>query len=319
MNDPVLSIIVPVYNEAACLRELHSQVTRAMADANLSYEIILVDDGSTDETLPLLRQLSLNDGRCRFISLKRNFGQTAALAAAFDNARGEYFVTLDGDLQNDPADIPALYKACRRGGYDIVTGWRKKRRDPFLTKILPSLLANRLIRKVTGVLIHDTGCSLKIIRRSAIADLHLYGEMHRFIPALLHWTGSRIGEIEVSHRPRSAGKSKYGLDKLPRVILDILNIKFLISYSTRPIQIFGKIGFYSFLCSLLSLAVLAFQKVRYNEDMTGNPFLLLTALFILVGVQFITLGLLGEINIRTYHEATRNKIYKIAETSHPGA
>ncbi|MFH0919785.1 MAG: glycosyltransferase family 2 protein [Fibrobacterota bacterium] len=315
MDTPALSIIVPVYNEAACLRELHSQITRALANANIAYEIIAVDDGSTDETLPLLRQLAQNDARFRFISLKRNFGQTAALAAGFDNALGEYFVTLDGDLQNDPADIPALYKACRRGGYDIVAGWRKKRRDPFFTKVLPSILANYLIRKITGVLVHDTGCSLKIIRRSAIADLHLYGEMHRFIPALLHWTGSKIGEIEVNHRPRTQGKSKYGLEKLPRVLLDILNIKFLISYSTRPIQIFGKMGLYALLASVLSGLILIAMKLHGGVDMTGNPFLLLTVFLGFVGIQFITLGLLGEINIRTYHEATRCKIYRISESS----
>jgi glycosyltransferase involved in cell wall biosynthesis len=316
MNPPLLSIVVPIFNESACLRELFLQLNRALAAKEIDYEIIFVDDGSTDETLPLLRQFSEQDARFRFISLKRNFGQTAALAAGFDAARGEYFVTLDGDLQNDPADIPALYRACIKGGYDIVTGWRKKRRDPYFTKILPSLVANRLIRKITGVQIHDTGCSLKIIRRSAIADLHLYGEMHRFIPALLHWTGAKIGEIEVNHRPRSQGKSKYGLGRLPHVILDILNIKFLISYSTRPIQIFGKLGLYALVASLLSCLILIYMKLAWKVDMTGNPFLLLTVFIGFIGFQFITLGLLGEINIRTYHEATRSKIYKVAETSH---
>jgi glycosyltransferase involved in cell wall biosynthesis len=313
METERISVVVPVYNEAESISELQTALSNVCRAHFRSYEIIFVNDGSQDGTPALLKSFAQADPCVRVLSLKRNFGQSAALSAGFDHASGDYVVTLDGDLQNDPADIPALVAKCREGSFDLVNGWRKIRRDPLLSKKIPSWFANRLIRKMTGVNIHDTGCTLKVFRRGVLSDLHLYGEMHRFIPALLHWTGASIGEMAVAHHPRKHGKSKYSLGKLPRVVLDLLNIKFLISYSTRPIQIFGKVGFYAMTGGLLSLLILIFMKTRWGVDMTGNPFLLLTVFMEFIGVQFITMGLLGEIVIRTYHETTRKKIYQIAE------
>ena len=315
MDNNRISVVIPVYNEAPNLLELHDALL-AVFHANFkSYEIIFVNDGSSDETLSILKTLAEKTPEIHYLSLKRNFGQSAALSAGLDGTNGDYIVTMDGDLQNDPKDIPGLVRMCREGGFDMVNGWRKSRNDPLLSKKIPSWIANRMIRRITGVEIHDTGCTLKVFRKEALKDLHLYGEMHRFIPALLHWTGSRIGEMEVLHHPRKRGKSKYGLEKMPRVILDLLNIKFLISYSTRPIQIFGKFGFYAMFSGFLSLLILIFMKIDWSIDMTGNPFLILTVFLEFLGVQFITMGLIGEIVIRTYHETTRKKIYQIAEKS----
>jgi glycosyltransferase involved in cell wall biosynthesis len=314
MEAPFLSVVVPVYNESASLEPLARRIADVCKAEGYRVEIIFVDDGSSDATAGVLANLAKSDNAIKFIVLKRNFGQTAALAAGLDHAAGDFIITMDGDLQNDPADIPKLLDKCREG-FDLVNGWRRRRKDPFLTKIVPSFFANWIIRKITGVQIHDTGCTLKIFRKGVLNDLHLYGEMHRFIPALLHWSGAKIGEIEVSHTRRVHGRSKYSLAKLPRVVLDLLNIKFLISYSTRPIQIFGKIGFITFLFSFLSLAVLIAMKLYWHTDMTGNPFLLLTVFLGFIGIQFIIMGLLGEINIRIYHESTRKKIYQIARKS----
>ena len=314
MAQEKLSIIVPVCNEGGSIPALYRSLTAVCRENGYDYEIIFVDDGSADGTLDLLKELRRNDPLCRYLSLKRNFGQSAALAAGFDAAKGAYLATLDGDGQNDPADIPRLLEKCREG-FDLVNGWRRRRRDPFFSRRLPSFFANLLIRRLTGVKIHDTGCTLKVFRKDVLEGLHLYGENHRFIPALLHWAGARITETEVGHFPRKHGRSKYTFSRLPRVILDLVNIKFLISYSTRPIQIFGKMGFYSLFTGLLSLLALIYMKISWGVDMTGNPFLMLTVLLCFLGVQFITMGLLGEINIRIYHESTRRKIYSIAERS----
>lgn len=314
MVNPDLSIIVPVFNEQENISILYESIESICKSNGYEYEILFIDDGSTDRTVEILKALESQEGSSlRLIQLSRNFGQTAALAAGFDEAKGRYIVTMDGDMQNDPADIPKLLEKIKEG-YDVVNGWRKRRKDPFFSVKFPSYIANRIIKKVTGVKIHDTGCTLKIFQKEILEDLHLYGEMHRFIPALLHWSGARIGEVEVNHRKREHGTSKYGIQKLPRVILDLFNVKFLISYSTRPIQIFGKFGLYAFLFSFLSLLALIGMKVYWNIDMTGNPFLLLSVVLTFLGVQFITIGLLGEINIRTYHESVKKKIYKIART-----
>ncbi|MBD3392149.1 MAG: glycosyltransferase [Chitinivibrionales bacterium] len=307
-----VSIVIPVYNEEPNLRELHDRVADVCRANGYRYEIIIVDDGSTDGTLSVLRELAARDQSFCYLSLGRNFGQTAALAAGLDHATGDFVVTMDGDLQNDPADIPKLIARAMEG-YDLVAGWRKERRDPFFTKVMPSRIANALIRAFTGVPFHDTGCTLKVIRRAIITRLHLYGEMHRFIPALLYWKGARLAEVEVTHHARHTGRSKYRVFRIGHVLLDLLTVKFLLSYSTRPIHMFGKLGFYSFFMSLVSFVMLVLMKVHWGVDMTGNPFILLCVLFALVGIQLITIGLLGEITIRTYYEVGGKNIYSIAE------
>ncbi len=293
---------------------LFHEIDDTCAKIGETYEVIFIDDGSKDETLQRLRVLSQSFSRVRFLTLKRNYGQTAALAAGLDLAQGDILITMDGDLQNDPRDIPALL-AKFNTGYDLVNGWRRHRKDPYFSSVIPSSIANRIIRKITGVNLHDTGCSLKVFHKEALSELHLYGEMHRFIPALLHWSGAKIGEMEVNHRPRIHGKSKYGIFKLFRVILDLINIKFLISYSTRPIHIFGTWGLFAFLFSWLSFGATGAMKVFQSVDITGNPLLYLGIFTGFVGFQFLTMGLLGEINIRIYHETTKRKIYRVAESS----
>jgi glycosyltransferase involved in cell wall biosynthesis len=312
MQTKKISVVIPVYDEEESIIPLYESLSTVCNKNKYDYELIFVDDASTDNSRRRISEICVKDSKAKFIFLKRNFGQTAALAAGFDHAKGDYIVTLDADLQNDPNDIPLLINKIDEG-YDLVNGWRKKREDPFWTVNLPSMAANRLIKRITGVQIHDTGCSLKVFRKELLSDLHLYGEMHRFIPALLHWSGARITEVEVLHHKRRSGKSKYSISKLPRVVLDLINIKFLISYSTRPIQIFGRFAMYSMLSSAISLIILLGMKFFNDTDMTGNPFLLLTVFLAFVSIQFVTMGLLGEINIRIYHETTRNKIYHIAQ------
>jgi glycosyltransferase involved in cell wall biosynthesis len=308
-----VSVVVPLYNEQESLGQLYSELRGALDELEVSYEIILVNDGSNDQTLHLLKELAKKDKRVRVISFARNFGQTAAISAGFHHAEGGVIVTLDGDLQNPPADIGKLLKKMQEG-YDVVSGWRKKRRDPLLSRRIPSIIANRLISKITGVKLHDYGCTLKAYKRGVVKNIQLYGEMHRFIPALTSWLGAKVAEVEVSHFPRRYGKSKYNLNRTFRVILDLINVKFLITYSTRPIQFFGKIGLMALGGGVLATVGLIWMKVSENVDMTGNPLLYLTILLVLVGVQFITLGLLGEINIRIYHEIQQKPTYVIKET-----
>jgi glycosyltransferase involved in cell wall biosynthesis len=307
-----VSIIVPVFNEQQNIRPLYTEITAVCLRQTFSWEVVFVDDGSADASFGEITSLSSTDEHIHYICLRKNFGQTAALAAGIDHARGDIIITMDGDLQNDPADIPALIQKIHEG-YDLVAGWRKNRKDPFFSVKLPSLLANTLIRKITGVNIHDTGCTLKAFKRSILHDLHLYGEIHRFIPALLFAKGARIAEIETTHRPRLTGASKYSPWKFFRVILDLLNVKFLISYATRPLHLFGKIAFYTFFLSFLSFVALFCMKIFWHVDMTGNPLMMVCIFLALLGVQFITIGLLGDIGIRTYHESTNTKIYTIRE------
>jgi len=307
-----ISVVIPLYNEQDNVLLLNRELEAALSELAVSYEIVYVNDGSQDDTLPLLREIARKDARIKVISFTRNFGQTAAISAGFRHSRGEIVVTLDGDLQNSPKDIGLLLEKMNEG-YDVVSGWRRKRKDPFLSRRLPSMAANALISKITGVRLHDYGCTLKAYRRHIVGNLNLYGEMHRFIPALAGWLGASIAEIEVTHAPRKFGKSKYGFDRTFRVILDLINVKFLISYSTRPIQLFGKIGLYSFFLSLFSLGFVVWAKLTQGIKMANNPLLFLSILLVLVGVQFITIGLLGEINIRTYHEAQGKPIYIIKE------
>jgi glycosyltransferase involved in cell wall biosynthesis len=307
-----LSIVVPIFNEEENVAALHGEVVAALEKSAIAYELILVDDGSTDGSLRLLREIASGDTRVKVISFRRNFGQTAAMAAGFDAASGNVVVPLDGDLQNDPADIPKLLAKIDEG-FDVVSGWRRDRKDAFLNRTLPSILANSFISRMTGIRLHDYGCTLKAYRREVLDGINLYGEMHRFVPALVSQFGAKVTEIPVGHRPRLHGTSKYGISRTMRVILDLLTVKFLLNYSTRPIQLFGRLGIYTLFASLLTGGATVYMKFCQNTSMNRNPLLLLTAFLIFMGVQFIVLGLLGEVNARTYYEAQGKPIYVVKE------
>jgi glycosyltransferase involved in cell wall biosynthesis len=310
--NPELSIVIPVRNEAPCLAELHSELTETLGSCGRSYEIIIVDDGSTDDSFKTLAALQALDPRLRVIRFRRNFGQTAAFAAGFDYARGRVIVTADGDLQNDPRDIPDLVEALDRGA-DIACGWRKARKDHFVSRRLPSMLANWLISATTGVRLHDYGCSLKAFRAEVVKPLKLYGEMHRFLPAIASEQGVSIVEQVVNHRPRRHGESKYGISRTVRVILDLLTVKFLLSYSTRPLQIFGLIGFVMVMLGAATMGWLAYVKLVLGQSIANRPLLLLGILLAFTGVQLVTLGLLAELQARTYHESQNKPTYVIRE------
>ena len=280
--------------------------------------MIVVDDGSTDRTYSILSDLNRQDPRIKVLSLKRNFGQTAALAAGIHYAKGDVIVFLDGDGQNDPKDIPALFGKLEEG-FDLVAGWRSPRRDPFWSRRLPSLIANKLISWMTQVKLHDYGCTLKAIRQEVAKELKLYGEMHRFIPAIAYERGAKIAEIKVNHRARQWGKSKYGIGRTFRVILDLLTVKFLISYATRPLHIFGLIGLLSGALGFGFGVYLTVQKLLYGVEIGGRPLLLLAVLLIVIGFQFVSLGLLGEMLARTYHESQDKPIYVIKEILDEGS
>jgi glycosyltransferase involved in cell wall biosynthesis len=310
-----LSVVIPLYNEEENIRLLHERLRKALDPLGKEYEILFVDDGSTDGTLSILEEIQTNDQRVIVLSLRRNFGQTAAFAAGFDFARGDVVVTMDGDLQNDPADIPKLLELIKDN--DLVSGWRKKRKDPFFTRRVPSIMANWLISKVTGVKLHDYGCSLKAYRRDVIKNLKLYGEMHRFIPAVASWYGVRVAEVETVHHPRLHGKSKYGISRTVKVVLDLITVKFLQSFSTKPIQFFGPVGVLSGFLGFLILFYLSADKLFFGRDIGGRPLLLLGALLIIVGIQLIGMGLLGEMLVRVYHESQRKPIYVIKKILGP--
>jgi glycosyltransferase involved in cell wall biosynthesis len=310
-----LSVVIPVYNEEENIRLLHESLKKALDPLDKEYEILFVDDGSTDRTLSILEEIQARDDTVIVLSLRRNFGQTAAFAAGFDFARGDVVVTMDGDLQNDPADIPKLLARIKDN--DLVSGWRKHRKDPFFTRRLPSIMANWLISNVTGVKLHDYGCSLKAYRREVIKNLRLYGEMHRFIPAVASWYGVRVAEVETVHHPRMHGKSKYGISRTVKVVLDLTTVKFLQSFSTKPIQFFGPVGILSGFLGFLILLYLTFDKVLFDRDIGGRPLLLLGALLIIVGIQLIGMGLLGEMLVRVYHESQRKPIYVIKKILGP--
>jgi len=310
-----ISIVIPLYNEEENVRELHSRLKPVMDSIGDEYEIIYIDDGSTDKTLSLLQEIQAADNTAIILSLRRNFGQTAAFAAGFDYSRGDIIVTMDGDLQNDPNDIPKLLELMKEN--DLVSGWRKKRKDPFFSRRLPSILANSLISKVTGVNLHDYGCSLKAYRRDVIKNLKLYGEMHRFIPAVASWYGVRIAEVETTHHPRLRGKSKYGISRTMKVVLDLITVKFLQSFSTKPLQFFGPIGLLSGALGFFISLYLSIDKILSGKDIGGRPLLLLGALLIIVGIQFIGMGLLGEMMVRVYHETQKKPIYVIKKVIGP--
>ncbi len=312
MKEIQLSVIIPVFNEEGNIEPLYREIRGALDGLGVEYEILAIDDGSTDDSFTLLKRVHEEDPRVRVIRFRRNFGQTAAFAAGFDAAQGEIVVTLDADLQNDPADIPPLL-AKMEEGYDVVSGWRVERHDPFLTRRFPSIVANWLISEITGVRLHDYGCSLKAYRREVVKNIRLYGELHRFIPALASWMGVQVTEIPVNHRARGFGRTKYGLSRSIRVLLDLLTVRFLLSYSTRPIQIFGLLGFLSFLIGGALLAYLGFVRVVLQQPIADRPLVLLAILLTMVGVQLVTMGLLGELVVRTYHESQGKPIYAVRE------
>jgi glycosyltransferase involved in cell wall biosynthesis len=307
-----LSIIVPVLNEEKNLPELYEEISTSCKSLDLTYEIIFIDDGSWDSSFPVLRGIQKKDSKVKVIRLRKNFGQTAALSAGFDYANGEVIITLDADLQNDPQDFALLIDKIREG-YDIVSGWRKKRKDPLFTRRIPSAMANCLISRITHIKLHDFGCTLKAFRKEVIKNIDLYGELHRFIPAIASNLGVSIAEVEVHHRPRKHGKSKYSVLRFVKVTLDLLTVKFLLSYSTRPLQIFGLFGLASGLIGGIIGLYLSYQRLILKVGISGRPLLLLAILLIVIGIQFITLGLLAEIMVRAYHESVNKRIYFIRE------
>jgi glycosyltransferase involved in cell wall biosynthesis len=309
---PEISVFLPVYNEEPNLLPLHAKLDEALTRLDRTAEIIYVDDGSTDGSLRVLRELAERDERVRVVALKRNYGQTAAMAAGIDAAHGEVLIPMDADLQNDPADIIRLLDKLDEG-YDVVSGWRKNRQDKLITRKIPSMIANRLISWIGGVPLHDYGCSLKAYRREALQDVRLYGEMHRFIPIYASWAGARVSEIPVEHHPRTMGKSKYGLSRTLKVLFDLMTIKFMASYQTKPIYVFGSFGMLAFLVSILAGLYAVFLKLIHKADFVQTPLPILAIVMFAVGIQFLLMGLLAEMLVRTYHESQEKSIYAVRE------
>ena len=311
-----LSIVVPIYNEVETIPHLIKQITQVLQSMNVSAELICVDDGSSDGSPTLLKRLAQevqhSAQHLRVILLRRNYGQSAAMSAGFHQAKGRIIVTLDGDLQNEPADIATVYHKLLEG-YDLVSGWRKNRQDHTLTRLLPSKIANKLIANVTGVHLHDYGCSLKAYRAEIAKDMHLYGELHRFLPALAYIEGARITEIPVRHHARQFGQSKYGLGRTLRVIMDLFTIYFMKTFLTRPMHVFGPCGIASMLIGTCLGLYLTFVKLVLGEAIGNRPLLLLAVLLIITGIQLFSFGLLAELGTRTYHESQKRPIYRIRE------
>lgn len=306
MADVRISVVVPVYNEQDNVRTLYERLTSVLAD---DVEFIFIDDGSTDETAKALYAIAAADARVRVIRLRRNFGQTAALSAGIDHARGRIIVPMDGDLQNDPVDIPRLLAKIDEG-YDVVSGWRKDRQDN-LKRRLPSVIANKLISWISGVHLHDYGCSLKAYRREVLADVRLYGEMHRFVPIYASWQGARVTELPVTHHARVHGKSKYGLERTVKVVLDMVVVKFLANYSTKPIYVFGGFGLFALFMSFATFTLMMYYKLAGLKDFVQTPLPLVVVMFLLVGCLSILLGLVAELSIRTYYESQGKRTYAI--------
>ena len=311
-DGPDVSVFLPVFNEEPNLRPLHDKLDHALAQLGRTAEIIYVDDGSTDGSLTVLREIAARDPRVRVIALRRNYGQTPAMAAGIHAARGRVLIPMDADLQNDPADIARLLDKLDEG-YDVVSGWRKNRKDPLFTRKIPSKMANWVISKIGGVPLHDYGCSLKAYTRESLADVQLYGEMHRFIPIYASWSGARVTEIPVEHHARTMGKSKYGLSRTIKVVFDLMTIKFMASYQTKPIYVFGTFGFLAFLVSLLAGLYAVFLKLVHKADFVQTPLPVLTIVMFAVGIQFLLMGLLAEMLVRTYHESQAKAIYAVRE------
>ncbi len=307
-----LSVVVPVYNEEETVPLLLEELHAALDPAGLSYELILVDDGSKDKSFALLAEAAKTDPALVLIRFRRNFGQTAAMQAGFDVARGETVATLDADLQNDPRDIPAMLDKLAEG-YDMVAGWRAHRKDAFINRKLPSMIANRIISITTKVHLHDYGCTLKVMHRDVAKELRLYGEMHRFIPAIASWVGATVVEMKVNHRARRFGTSKYGIGRTLRVVLDLITVRFVQSYLVRPMQVFGLGGLASGFVGFALCAFLAVEKLAFHRSIGERPLLLLGVLMIVVGVQLVSLGLVADVMMRTYHESQGKPPYYVRE------
>ena len=311
-DSPDISVFLPVFNEEPNLLPLHAKLDEALKMLGRSAEIVYVDDGSSDGSLKILREIAQLDPRVRVVALRRNYGQTAAMAAGIDAARGKVLIPMDADLQNDPADITRLLDKLDEG-YDVVSGWRKNRKDKMVTRKIPSMLANRLISWIGGVPLHDYGCSLKAYRRESLEDVRLYGEMHRFIPIYAAWAGASVTEIPVEHHARTMGKSKYGLSRTIKVVFDLMTIKFMASYQTKPIYVFGSFGLLAFVISLFSGLYAVFLKLIHKADFVQTPLPVLSVVMFAVGVQFLLMGLLAEMLVRTYHESQAKAIYAVRE------
>jgi glycosyltransferase involved in cell wall biosynthesis len=309
---PDISVFLPVFDEEPNLRLLHQKLDEALQKLGRTAEIIYVDDGSKDGSLAILRELAAKDARVRVVALRRNYGQTAAMAAGIDAARGRVLIPMDADLQNDPVDIVRLLDKLDEG-YDVVSGWRKNRQDKLVTRKIPSMLANRLISWIGGVPLHDYGCSLKAYRRESLEDVRLYGEMHRFIPIYASWAGARVTEIPVEHHARTAGKSKYGLSRTIKVLFDLMTIKFMASYQTKPIYIFGTFGVLSFFVSFIAGLWALILKLWHKADFIQTPLPIIAIVLFAVGIQFLLMGLLAEMLVRTYHESQSKRIYAVRE------
>jgi glycosyltransferase involved in cell wall biosynthesis len=317
--NPELSLFLPVLDEEENLRPMHAKISAALDALGKSAEVIYVDDGSTDGSLSILKEISAGDDRVRVISLRRNYGQTAAMSAGIDAAKGDILIPMDADLQNDPADISRLLKKLDEG-YDVVSGWRKDRQDKLISRKIPSQIANRIISWIGGVPLHDYGCSLKAYRRDVIQDVKLYGEMHRFIPIYASWAGARVAEIPVDHHARTMGKSKYGISRTIKVVFDLMTIKFMASYNTKPIYVFGSFGLLAFLASILAAGYAVFLKAanflglpRYHADFVQTPLPILAVVMFAISIQFFLMGLLAELLVRTYHESQDKAIYAVRE------
>ena len=313
----IISIVVPLYNERDNVRELVSSISEVMERAEFVYEIIMVDDGSSDGTVAQLVELQSTYQKIRIVQFRRNFGQTAAMAAGFDYARGNIIVPMDGDLQNDPGDIPMMIAKLNEG-YDVVSGWRKNRKDKLISRKIPSWIANWIIGKITGVRLHDYGCSLKVYRKEVLQHVNLYGEMHRFIPALAKWYGARVTEVVVNHRPRIHGTTKYGLSRTVKVTLDLITVKFLGTFSTKPLHIFGAFGLLAILLAFICGVVVVGMKLAINLSMNRNPLLIISAMLTIMSVQFFLMGLLAEMLARTYHESQNKPTYIVREYMEAG-
>jgi dolichol-phosphate mannosyltransferase len=312
---PVISVFLPVFNEEPNLLPLHAKLDEALKELGRSAEIVYVDDGSTDGSLKILREIAATDDRVRVVALRRNYGQTAAMSAGIDAASGDVLIPMDADLQNDPADIVRLLEKLDEG-YDVVSGWRKNRKDKMVTRKIPSMLANRLISWIGGVPLHDYGCSLKAYRRESLQDVRLYGEMHRFIPIYASWAGARVTEIPVEHHARTMGKSKYGLSRTIKVVFDLITIKFMASYQTKPLYLFGWAGLLTFAVSLVSTVfafLMKFVSWPHHADFIQTPLPIISLVTMVLGVQLFLMGLLAEMLVRTYHESQAKPIYAVRE------
>jgi len=307
-----LSIVIPIYNERESIEKLYKKLDEALSRINLKYEVLLIDDGSIDGTFNELLKIHRKNRLYKIIRFRKNFGQTSAISAGFSYAEGEVVVTLDADLQNDPQDIPVLLEKLNEG-YDIVSGWRKNRKDKAVTRRFPSIIANKIISKLTGVHLHDYGCTLKAYKKEVVKNINLYGEMHRYIPAIASWMGVKVAEVPVMHHSRRHGKSKYGVSRTIKVILDIITLKFLLSYSQSPIQMFGLLGLFSGMIGFIVTAYLIIMRLFFNQSLADRPLFILSIFMIFIGVQLITIGLLAEVLIRVYHKVQDRSTYVIKD------